>query len=65
MKRSKETPPCTQDIWMTYYERSIKYQIAEKLIEINNLHPSLKFTIERENDSSISFLDIHEHSTKK
>ena len=32
--------------------------IDEKLEEINNLHPSLTFTIERENDSSIPFLDM-------
>ena len=30
----------------------------EKLSEINNLHPSLKFTIEREVNGSIPFLDM-------
>ena len=32
--------------------------IDDKLVEINSLHPSLKFTIEREVDSSIPFLDM-------
>ena len=32
--------------------------IDEKLNEINNIHPSLQFTIEREKYSSISFLDM-------
>ena len=35
-----------------------KDSIELKLREINNLHPSLKFTIERENKSSIPFLDM-------
>ena len=30
---------------------------VRKLIEINNLHPALKFTIEREKEDTISFLD--------
>ena len=39
--------------------RDIKsHQIDNKLIEINRLHPSLKFTVEHETDSSIPFLDI-------
>ena len=33
-------------------------QIEEKLEEINDLHPSLRFTIERESDGSIPFLDM-------
>ena len=32
--------------------------IAEKLEEINNIHPSLKFTHEEENENSIAFLDM-------
>ena len=32
-----------------------KKQIDGKLNEINNLHPSLKFTVERKKDSSIPF----------
>ena len=32
--------------------------IDEKLSEINNLHPSLKFTIERETNGAIPFLDM-------
>ena len=35
-----------------------KSRIEEKLGEINNLHPSLKFTIEREVNGSIPFLDM-------
>lgn len=39
--------------------RSIKEnQITRKLDEINGLHSSLKFTIERENDRMIPFLDM-------
>ena len=33
-------------------------EIDRKLEEINHLHPSLKFTIERENNGSIAFLDM-------
>ncbi len=33
-------------------------QIEEKLEEINDLHPSLRFTIERESDGSIPFVDM-------
>ena len=33
-------------------------EIEEKLTEINTLHPNLKFTIEREVDKSIPFLDM-------
>ena len=33
-------------------------EIERKLQEINNLHSSLSFTIERENDSSLPFLDM-------
>ena len=32
--------------------------IDEKLKEINEMHPSLKFTVERENNSAIPFLDM-------
>ncbi|XP_057292546.1 uncharacterized protein LOC130621255 [Hydractinia symbiolongicarpus] len=35
-----------------------KDKIQEKLNEINNIHPSLKFTIERENNGEIAFLDM-------
>ena len=35
-------------------------QINEKLREINNIHPSLKFTIERESDNSLP-LDMRIH----
>ena len=39
--------------------RNIKQiDIEEKLATINNLHPSLKFTIEREENGSIPFLDM-------
>ena len=39
--------------------RNIKLiDIEEKLATINNLHPSLKFTIEREENGSIPFLDM-------
>ena len=39
--------------------RDIKTQeIDNKLEEINNLHPSLKFTMEREENGSIPFLDM-------
>ena len=32
--------------------------VDQKLTEIDNLHPSLQFTIERETNSSIPFLDM-------
>ena len=39
--------------------REIKVsQIDKKLSEINNYHPSLKFTMEKENDNSIPFFDM-------
>ena len=39
--------------------RDIKREkIEEKLAEINNIHPSLTFTIERENQGCIPFLDM-------
>ena len=39
--------------------RSIKEaEVERKLEEINNLHPSLKFTIERENEGTLPFLDM-------
>ena len=33
-------------------------EINQKLDDINNLHPSLKFTIERESDGQLPFLDM-------
>ena len=45
--------------YMDDYLRNIKAEsIDEKLEEINNLHPSLKFTIEYEKDRSLPFLDM-------
>ena len=41
-----------------------KNQIDSKLDEINNLHPSPKFTVEREKNSSIPFLDMEIHQTQ-
>ena len=42
--------------------RNIKTdQINEKLHELNNLHPSLTFTIENESNGSIPFLDMRIH----
>ena len=39
--------------------RDIKcHQVEDKLKEINNLHPSLQFTCERETSNSIAFLDV-------
>jgi len=38
-----------------------KSKIHEKIVEINTLHPSLKFTIKCENDCSILFLNINTH----
>ena len=35
-----------------------KAEVDEKLEQINNLHPSLKFTIERENNNCLAFLDM-------
>ena len=35
-----------------------KAKIQEKLDEINSMHPSLKFTIERQQEGSIPFLDM-------
>ena len=36
----------------------------DKLKEINNLHPALKFTIEREVDGAIPFLDMRIMNTR-
>ena len=39
--------------------REIKKSRTEgKLVQINNLHPSLKFKIEEETENSITFLDM-------
>ena len=35
-----------------------KSRTEEKLVHINNLHPSLKFTIEEEMENLITFLDM-------
>ena len=35
-----------------------KSRTEEKLVQLNNLHPSLKFTIEEETENSITFLDM-------
>ena len=35
-----------------------KSRTEEKLVQINNLHPSLKFTIKEETENSITFLDM-------
>ena len=43
-----------------------KEKIDQKLEEINNLHPNLKFTIEREKDGDHPVLDmkiLHNHNT--
>ena len=42
-----------------------KNQMDSKLDEINNLHLSLKFTVEREKNLSISFLDMENHQTQE
>ena len=34
-------------------------EIDNKLAEINNIHPNLTFTIEKENDGKLPFLDMH------
>ena len=39
-------------------------EIEDKLKEINNLHPALKFTIEREVDGAIPFLDMRILNTR-
>ena len=35
-----------------------KNEINQKLEDINNLHPALKFTIERESEGQLPFLDM-------
>ena len=43
-----------------------KDNIEQKLEEINNLHPNLKFTLEREKDGELPVLDmkiLHNHTT--
>ena len=45
--------------YMDDYLRNIKAnKIQQKLDEINNLHPSLQFTMENENNGSLPFLDM-------
>ena len=45
--------------YMDNIMRTIKAEdIDEKLTEINNLHPNLKFTIELEKDEKLPFLDM-------
>ena len=40
-------------------------RIDDKLKEINDIHPSLKFTVERENNTSIPFLDMKIERTNR
>ena len=35
-----------------------KLEIDRKLAEINNYHPSLKFTLDKEENGTLSFLDM-------
>ena len=45
--------------YMDDYLRNMKSsRVDEKLHELNNLHPNLKFTIEREKNFSLPFLDM-------
>ena len=45
--------------YMDDHLRNIKAnKVQEKLVQINSLHPSLKFTMEGEHDSSLPFLDM-------
>ena len=39
-------------------------EIADKLTQINNLHPNLTFTIERETNGAIPFLDMQIRNTE-
>ena len=39
-------------------DETLRDAITEKLEEINNIHPSLKFTHKEENENSIAFLDM-------
>ena len=41
-----------------------KSEIDSKLNEINNLHPSLKFTIETESNGTLPFLDMLVHNVE-
>ena len=45
-------------------QNMLKDRINQKLEDINNLHPALKFTIERESDGQIPFLDMKIMNTR-
>ena len=44
------------DIFVSYND---EYNIEELFSKISNLHPNLKFTIEKEKDNCLPFLDVH------
>ena len=44
------------DIFVSYND---DYDIEELFRKISNLHPNLKFTIEKEKDNYLPFLDVH------
>ena len=44
------------DIFVSYND---DYDIEELFSKISNLHPNLKFTIEKEKDNCLPFLDVH------
>ena len=62
LRKFDDTIKGDADVYTRYMDAILRdissADIDDKLAEINNLHPSLKFTIEREVDSSIPFLDM-------
>ena len=62
LRKFDDTIKGDADVYTRYMDEILRDissdDIDDKLVEINNLHPSLKFTIEREVDSSIPFLDM-------
>ena len=57
------------DMWTRYVDDTFVFMKANQQTEIsrklNSFHPSIKFTYEKENNKSISFLDVLVKETMK